>query len=88
MYLLNIFETGGLTLALTIVWALLTTWFMIQAIKAHNSGGTTPRTLTSEKIDDNVKIPFHRIPQFWFAVVTTALYIFAMMQVASDYYKA
>lgn len=84
MIFLNLFRTGGLTLGLTIVWALLLTWFLIQAIKAHNSGGTQSGS-TGYQITDNKKTPFYKIPQFWFAVIVTALYIFALLQVASDY---
>lgn len=84
MVLLNLFKTGGLTLGLTIVWALLTTWFLIQAIKAHNSGGTQTGPQGGQ-ITDNIKTPFYKIVQFWLAVAVTALYIFALFQVASDY---
>lgn len=84
MILLNLFKTGGLTLGLTIVWALLVTWFLVQAIKAHNSGGTQ-QLRTGGQLTDNIKTPFYKIPQFWMAVAVTALYIFALLQVASDY---
>lgn len=85
--LVNIFQTGGLTLGLTIVWALLATWFMIQAVKAHNSGGITQGTAATgwKPTEDSKKTPFHKIPQFWFAIVVTALYVIALMIVASDY---
>ena len=85
MILLNIFKTGGLTLGLTIVWGLLFTWFLVQAIKAHNSGTITPRTTTSPEQYSKDKIPLYKIAQFWGAIVVTALYVIALMLVYSDY---
>jgi hypothetical protein len=84
MQLLNLFKTGGLTAGLTIVWALLVTWFLIQAIKAHNSGGEK-QDLQNGPQYDKIKTPFYKIPQFWYAVGTTTAYIIALIAVASDY---
>lgn len=85
--LLNIFHTGGLTLGLTIVWALLTGWFSYQSVKAHGSGGTTQGNASTgfKPILDDNKTPYTKIPQTWFAVAVTVIYIVAMLIVNSDY---
>lgn len=84
MQILNLFKTGGLTAGLTIVWALLITWLLYQAIKAHNSGGKQQIKGVGTVEDDN-KTPFYKIPQFWGAVAVTIGYIVALIMVASDY---
>lgn len=67
--LLSIFNTGGLTLALTIVWALLAGWFIYQTLKMNKV----------------TKTPITKIPQFWFAVAVTVAFGVALLIVASDY---
>ena len=81
--MLSIFNTGGVTLALTIFWLALSAWFGYQAYKAHNSGWDQ-QTSTGIK-EGNEKIPYYKIPQFWGVVLVTAIYIVAMLFVASDY---
>jgi len=78
--MLNIFHTGGLTLGITLFWLALTGLFLYQAYKAHNSGGTT-QTKTGQVYDD-LKTPYHKIPQFWFAVVLTVLYGIALLVIS------
>lgn len=83
MTLLNIFHTGGVTLALTIFWGVLTGWFIHQTIKAHKSGWTQQTKDGYKQGDEQIKV--YKIPQFWFAVILTVLYFIAMLFVASDY---
>lgn len=71
MTLLNLFHTGGLTLALSLVAFGLISWFMFQAGRTHKAN--TP------------KVPYWQIPMFWFAVAVLVLYIIAILSVASDY---
>jgi hypothetical protein len=85
--LLNIFHTGGVTLALTIFWLGLTSWFLYQASKAHNSGWYQINPTTHEKTEGKDKIPFTQIPQFWFAVAVTVMYIIVMVFVVAPDYK-
>ena len=81
--MLSIFNTGGVTLALTIFWLLLAGWMGYQAYIAHNSGGTT-QTPTGITLDED-KTPYHKIPQFWGVVFVTVLYGIALLVIASDY---
>lgn len=83
MTLLSIFHTGGLTLALTIIFAIGEAFFLSRAIKAHNSGWD--QQVQGGIVGGPEKIPFHKIPYFWFAVVLFAAYVFAITQIASDY---
>jgi len=83
MTLLSIFHTGGVTLALTIVWLALAGWFAYQTYKAHKSGWNQ-QTPTGIK-EGNEKIKITSIHQFWFAVAVTAIYLIAMVFVAIDY---
>lgn len=83
MTILSIFHTGGLTLAFTIIFALGEVYFLSRAIKAHNSGWE--QQVPGGYIGGDKKIPFHKIHYFWFAVALFAAYLFAMIQVASDY---
>jgi hypothetical protein len=83
MTLLSIFHTGGLTLALTVIFALAEVFFLSRAIKAHNSGWD--QQVTGGIIGGPEKIPFHKIHYFWFAVGIFAAYVFALIQIASDY---
>jgi hypothetical protein len=83
MTLLNIFHTGGITLSLTIFWLGLTGLFAYQTFKAHKSGWNQ-QTPTGIK-EGNEKIKITAIPQFWFAVAVTVLYLIAMIFVAIDY---
>jgi hypothetical protein len=84
MTLLNIFDTGGLTLGLSIVAFGLIGWFGYQAYRAHNSGWVQ-QDLNKGTQSGKEKIPYWKIPQFWFAVAVLVLYIIAMFIVASDY---
>ena len=83
MYLISIFHTGGLTLALTIFWLALSAWFGYQARKAHKSGWK--KQVPGGVESGNEKIPYYKIPQFWGIVFITVIYIVAMLFVASDY---
>lgn len=74
MILLNLFQTGGLTLGLTIVWGLLVAWFIVQIVKIVQN---EKRHGVDQKIT--------RLAQFWGAVVVTTLWIVALIIVASDY---
>jgi len=84
MNILNIFHTGGITLALTALWLLGVGVFGYQAFKAHNSGWQQD-TLTTGHTEGPDKISYWKIPQTWIAIVLTVLYIIAMISVASDY---
>lgn len=81
--MLSIFNTGGLTLALTIFWLVLSGWFCYQAYIAHKSGGVDQEP--TGMILDNKKTPYYKIPQFWGIVFLTVLYVIALLVVASDY---
>lgn len=85
--LLNIFHTGGVTLALTIIWIGLTTWFMYQATKAHNSGWYQIDQKTGARTEGKDKIPFTQLPLFWFAVAVTVMYLIVMIFVVAPDYK-
>lgn len=67
--MLNIFHTGGLTLALTLLFALGEFFFIKQAVN-HS------------KVEGN---PIYKSPFSWLAVFLLAAYVFALIQVASDY---
>lgn len=81
--ILSIFNTGGLTLALTIFWLFLTGWLVYQAVKAHNSGWD--QQTKSGIVGGKEKTPYTKIPQFWGAVIVTVLYGIALLFIASDY---
>jgi hypothetical protein len=83
MELLSIFHTGGLTLALTVIFALGEAFCLGRAIKAHNSGWEQQNP--GGYVGGKEKIPFHKIHYFWAAVVILAAYVFALFQIASDY---
>lgn len=83
MELISIFNTGGVTLALTAIWLVLSGWFGYQAYKAHNSGWNQQTTEGIKEGDE--KIPYKKVPQFWGAVLVTLIYFIAMLFVASDY---
>jgi len=69
MKLLSIFQTGGLTLGLTLVMVLLNTWLSINAGKEYAK----------------TKVPFYKNPFYGGVLLITIAYFFAMTQVASDY---
>ncbi len=74
MTLLSIFHTGGVTLALTLVFLFLEFIFgrmMWQEFKARKAEGTSK--------------PFYQLMAFKFCAGILVMYIFAMWQVASDY---
>ncbi len=81
--MLSIFNTGGVTLALTIFWLVLSGWFGYQAYIAHNSGGADQEP--TGMMLDNKKTPYYKIPQFWGIVFLTVLYVVALLVIASDY---
>lgn len=79
------FDTGGLTLVLTLFWLALTTLFLYQTIVASKSGGQRfDKDLNRMVYDDNDTL-YTDIPQFWFAVATTVIYIVALTFVYYDY---
>lgn len=84
MTLLSIFNTGGLTLVLSIIAFGLMGWLGYQTWVASKSGGKrqTPQGTT---VYDNNKTPFYKIPQFWLAVVVLIFYIWALLAISSDY---
>lgn len=81
--MISIFNTGGLTLVLTIFWLALSVWFWYQAYKAHNSGWT--KQVPGGIDRGNEKIPYYKIPQFWGIAFITVLYVVALLLIASDY---
>lgn len=83
MTFLNIFQTGGLTLGLTLVWLVLAGIFGYQAYKAYKSGWR--KDGRGGTISGAERIPLWKINYFWFAVVVTLLYIGCLFAVASDY---
>lgn len=86
MTLLSIFHTGGLTLGLTLVWLVLTSWFTYNLIQVRNAGYIIiDPTVEGGITEDKTKVPIHQIGFFWFIVIVTVAYIFALTQVASDY---
>ena len=81
--MISIFNTGGLTLAVTIFWLALSVWFGYQAYKAHNSGWT--KQVPGGIDRGNEKIPYYKIPQVWGIAFITVLYVVALLLIASDY---
>jgi hypothetical protein len=81
--LLSIFHTGGLTLALTLVAAFMVFmfWRSIPKARKQEYGRYTPSGWV--KISD--RTPIKKINRFWFGIVVIALYIVALLIVASDY---
>ncbi len=74
MTLLNIFHTGGVTLALTLVFLLLEFIFgrlVWQEMKARKAEG--------------ISKPIWQMMAFKFCAGLLIMYVFAMWQVASDY---
>ncbi len=83
MQLINIFNTGGLTLGLTLFWAVLSVVFLYQAFQARKSGWSqqTPEGIKEGK----EKIKLTKIPQFILFLILTGAYLIAMVFVAIDY---
>lgn len=86
MQLLNIFHTGGLTLALTIVWLLVAGWLFYQSYQSHNSPYEQDNRSNGGSIDRIAdKTPWLKIPTFWGVIVWTVLYVVALIAVAISY---
>lgn len=84
MQLLSIFHTGGVTLALTIVWLIISGIIMAQVLKLHKQEfGRYDVNGKWIHIADHT--PITAIKLFWFVPALTILYIVAMLFVASDY---
>lgn len=81
--MISIFNTGGLTLGITLFWLALTVWFGYQAYKAHNSGWNQQVPGWIDSGDE--KIPYYKIPQVWGIAFITVLYVVALLLIASDY---
>jgi hypothetical protein len=86
MELLSIFNTGGVTLALTLFWLGSGGWFFYNANKQHNSeyGYYNPQPPGGWiKLGD--KTPWTHIPEVLYISIITVLYLIAMIFVAIDY---
>lgn len=81
--MISIFNTGGLTLGITVFWLALSVWFGYQAYKAHNSGWNQQVPGGIDSGDD--KTPYYKIPQVWGIAFITVLYVVALLLIASDY---
>lgn len=69
MELLNIFSTGGLTLAITLIFALGEFWFVKQMIEHAKAEGTK----------------WYKNPFRWFALGLLVVYAVALIAIGSDY---
>lgn len=82
--LLSIFNTGGLTLGLSIVAIVLVGWLGYQAYMnrlyfRHPVGGKRVRYAKSERP------PWYKLTHLWLAAFVVVAYIVVMFIVASDY---
>lgn len=82
--LLNIFNTGGLTLGLSIVALVLFVIFAYQAYMNYNY----VRDVMGKRnkiLFDNERPKWYKLTHLWFAVAVVVLYVIVMFIVASDY---
>ena len=82
MTLLSIFNTGGLTLVLTIIAIGLSGNFFWRAYRASQSDSYQDTPTGTKHFG---KMPIYKLPSFWMGVAVIVLYIIAMLVVASDY---
>ncbi|GEM_PF-3176552 len=86
MTLLNLFKTGGLTLGVSAVFALITGIFLYQSFKASKSGSYTNDVLGVHESKENIS--FWKLDTTKLAYVAIVLWIVSLIAIAIDYYKA
>lgn len=85
MYLLFIYGHGLWPIGLLLF--LLLVWFWYQAYKAHQSGWIKKTIVDGKLITEEgpEKIPYRKIPQFWFGVAIIIFAIIIGLMIHSDY---
>lgn len=87
MYLLSIFNTGGVTLALTLFAIVVSGILFYQVWKAQKSGNVQQGGPGQMPVESAENIPFYKMPKFWMGVAVWVLYLIVMVFVVAPDYK-
>lgn len=87
MTLLNIFNTGGVTLALSVIALALVLVFWIPCWKARNQEWGHFDHMSGKWIKEADKTKFYQPHKFWFGVAVIIIYVLVMLLVVGPDYR-